>query len=394
MNYRKGARGEDLSILGFGCMRFKKKGAGFDMEEAEREILYAIENGVNYFDTAYVYSGSEALLGTILDKHGLREKIMIATKLPYYLIKKREDLDRYFNEQLKRLKTDYVDYYLMHMLPDVMMWDHLKKLGIEEWIEEKKRSGAIHKIGFSYHGNTKDFIELLDGYSWEFCQIQYNYMDEHSQAGRKGLAYAGEKGIPVIVMEPLRGGRLVSDLPKRAEHLFRTAVPERSPAEWALRWLWNQKDVTVVLSGMNSMDMVKENIRIAGEVKAGEMTEKELSFIEKVKETLNEKIKVPCTGCSYCMPCPKGVDIPGSFRCYNVSYTDRYASGFREYMMCTTIRAKKSNASLCAECGKCEARCPQNIAIRKELRQVKKRMETPVYKIAAVLIDWFLRIKK
>lgn len=391
MEYRSGASGEELSILGFGCMRFQKKGAGFDLEEAEREILYAIKHGVNYFDTAYVYAGSEALLGTILAKHKLREKVKIATKLPYYLIKKPEDMDKYFNEQLKRLKTGYVDYYLMHMLPDTMVWQQLKELGIVEWIKEKKDSGKIRRIGFSYHGNTRDFIELLDAYPWEFCQIQYNYMDEHSQAGRKGLEYAGKKGIPVIIMEPLRGGSLVKDLPKKAEAVLRSAQLKRSPAEWAFRWLWNQKYVTVVLSGMNSMDMVKENIRIAGKARENEMTEEEFLVIEKVKEAINEKTKVPCTGCSYCMPCPKGVDIPGSFRCYNVSYTDRYFSGLREYIMCTTARAKKSNASLCIECGKCEAHCPQKIPVRKELKQVKKRLETPAYKAAAWFIRWFIK---
>lgn len=393
MNYRSGKTGEELSILGFGCMRFPKKGTSIDMEETEREIRSAIDNGINYFDTAYIYGGSEEALGSVLQKLSCREKVKIATKLPYYLLKKREDMDRFFEEQLKRLKTDYVDYYLMHMLPDVTMWNKLKEMGILSWIAEKKANRQIRNIGFSYHGNTETFIELVDAYDWEFCQIQYNYMDEHSQAGKRGLKHAASKGIPVIVMEPLRGGRLVHDLPKKALECFKEAKPKRTPAEWALRWLWNQKEVTVVLSGMNSMEMLQENIRIASQVQADELKPEDFLLIEEVKNAINEKIKVPCTGCSYCMPCPKGVDIPGNFRCYNVSYTDGYKNGFREYFMCTSMRAEKSYASLCVECGKCEAHCPQGIAIRKELKNVKKRMENPAFKAAGWVVNHILRVR-
>lgn len=393
MNYRKGAGEDKLSIIGFGCMRFPKKGGSIDLNEAEREILYAIEHGVNYLDTAYIYGGSEEALGKILSKNKLREKINIATKLPYYLLKKPEDMEKFFQEQLRRLQTDYVDYYLMHMLPDVNTWNRLISMGMLEWIEEKKQKGQIRHIGFSYHGNSDTFIELLDAYDWEFCQIQYNYMDEFSQAGKRGLQHAHEKGIPVIIMEPLRGGRLVNDLPKKATEIFEKAEIKRSPAEWGFRWLWNQKEVTVVLSGMNSMDMVAENIRIASEVEIGALTEKDFQMYEDVKGAINEKIKVPCTGCAYCMPCPRGVDIPGGFRCLNVSYSDGYFNGFREYFMCTTMRAKKSYASLCVECGKCESHCPQGIQIRKELKQVRRRFENPIFKIAAWVVKHVLHVK-
>ncbi|MDK2807698.1 MAG: uncharacterized protein PWP24_431 [Clostridiales bacterium] len=392
MNYRTGSGNEELSIIGFGCMRFPKKGTSIDMEETEKELLRAIELGVNYFDTAYIYPGSEEALGTILSKNGMRDKVKIATKLPYYLLKKESDMDRFFEEQCKRLKTDTIDYYLMHMLPDVTMWNRLIDLGILKWIEQKKKEGRIRHIGFSYHGNSDTFIKLLDAYDWEFCQIQYNYMDEYSQAGKRGLLHAAKKGIPVIVMEPLRGGRLVGDLPKAALSLFADADKKFSPAEWALRWLWNQKEVTVVLSGMNSMAMLEENIRIASQVTVGEFSEADFALMEQVKEAINEKIKVPCTGCAYCMPCPKGVDIPGSFRCYNVSYTDSYANGFREYFMCTTMRAKKSYASLCVECGLCEKHCPQSIPIRKELKQVKRRFENPVFKIVNWIVKKFMHV--
>lgn len=374
---------EKLSILGFGCMRFPRKLGQINMKETEREILYAIKKGVNYFDTAYIYPGSEEALGKILEKNHCRNKVLIATKLPHYLITKKESLDEYFNQQLKRLRTDHIDYYLMHMLADVQTWERLKTLGIIEWIQKKKENGQIKNIGFSYHGNTIEFQKLLDVYAWDFCQIQYNYMDEHSQAGKKGLQYAASKHIPVIIMEPLRGGRLVNALPKKAKFIFSKVKPHRSPAEWAFRWLWNQSEVTVILSGMNSMSMIKENTRIASEVQIGEMTERERRLLKRIKAEINKKMKVGCTGCGYCMPCPNGVDIPGSFRCYNERYTDGWIIGFREYLMCTTLRSAQSNASRCIKCGKCEKHCPQQIPIRKELKNVVKSLETPVYTIAA-----------
>lgn len=381
MEHRK----NDLSILGFGCMRFPRKGTGIDMKETEREIGYAVSHGVNYFDTAYIYPGSEAALGTILAKNHWREKVRIATKIPHFMIKSADGQEKLFQEQLTRLKTDHINYYLMHMLPDVRIWKKLCGLGIPEWIQEKKQSGQIRHIGFSYHGNTDNFIQLLDAYNWEFCQVQYNYMDEHSQAGRRGVEYAAKKGIPVIVMEPLRGGRLVHNLPPKAKNLFAEAGTKRSPAEWGLCWLWDQPEVSVVLSGMNSMAMIKENIRIAENVRAGELTPEDHQIFNEVKNAVNEKIKVPCTGCGYCQPCPAGVDIPGVFRCYNVRYTDNWLTGMREYIMCTTLRAKCSNASLCKKCGKCEKHCPQNIRIRDRLDDVVKHMEGPVYKIASLV---------
>ncbi len=390
MQYRNNNGNNDLSVLGFGCMRFKKKGAGFDMEETEREIMYAIEQGVNYFDTAYIYSGSEEALGTILHKNGVREKIKIATKLPHYLMKTREDMEKKFAEQLKRLKTDYIDFYLMHMLPDKETWEKLINAGALEWLEGLKKEGKIRNLGFSYHGNTDTFIELLNAYDWDFCQVQYNYMDENSQAGRRGIEAAAEKGIPVIIMEPLRGGRLVNDLPKKAVEAFTESSRGYSAAEWALRWLLNQKEISVILSGMNSMEMLEENIRIASEAETDSMTPGDLATIAKVKKAFDEVTKVPCTGCSYCMPCPFGVDIPGSFRCLNVSYTDSYANGFREYFMCTTMKKEPSNAGLCRKCGRCEKHCPQSIHIRDELVRVKRRFENPIYKIGRGVFKRFL----
>lgn len=376
-------RNGGLSMLGFGCLRFPKKGNNVDMEETEREILHAIHCGINYFDTAYIYKGNEEVLGTILDKNGIREKVKIATKVPHYLIKSVDDLEKIFQEQLKRLKTTYIDNYLMHMLPDIHIWEKLIRMGVLDWIKEKQDSGQIRNLGFSYHGNTQHFMELIDAYDWDFCQVQYNYMDEFSQAGREGVRHAASKGIPVIIMEPLRGGRLVQGLPQKAVEVFEKAEPKRSPAEWGLRWLWNQPEVSCILSGMNSMEMLDENIRIANSVKINELTDKDMEMFERVKKAINEKIKVPCTGCGYCTPCPAGVDIPGSFRCYNVRNTDGFFTGMREYMMLTTFRSERTNASLCKKCGKCEKHCPQGIQIRKELDQVVKHMENPVYKVIA-----------
>lgn len=257
MQYRKDKNQNDLSVLGFGCMRFTKKGGNIDIDKAEKEIMAAYAAGVNYFDTAYVYSGSEVAIGEIFERNNIREKIKIATKLPQYLISNRTALDKYFDEELKRLRTDYIDYYLMHHLTDVAMWEKLKAVGIEEWIDEKKKSGVIRNIGFSYHGNTDNFLKILNDYDWDFCQIQYNYLDEDTQAGVDGLKAAADKGIPVVIMEPLRGGKLVNMLPDGAKKAFKESSRGWTPAEWAFRWLYNQESVTVVLSGMNSVEMVE-----------------------------------------------------------------------------------------------------------------------------------------
>lgn len=389
MNYRKDRYGNDLSILGYGCMRFTQNGGKIDIDKAEREIMAAYRAGVNYYDTAYVYPGSEAALGQILTKNQIRDKVKIATKLPHYLIKSGDSMEKYFSEQLARLQTDYVDYYLMHMLTDVETWERLKSLGIIEWLEEKKKSGAIRQVGFSYHGNSDMFCKLVDAYDWDFTQIQYNYMDEHSQAGRRGLDYAHEKGLPVIIMEPLRGGRLVNKLPEQAVRIFEEYPVKYTPVQWALRWLWNQPEVTCVLSGMNSEEMVADNVHTASTVSAGEFTDREEKMLQQVVQVINEKMKVGCTGCGYCMPCPKNVDIPGTFAAYNRYYTDSKRTAFKEYIMCTAMRKTSTAASNCMECGKCEKHCPQHIEIRKELKNAKKKLENPVYRIVRQFVKWF-----
>lgn len=391
MQYRLDKYGNKLSVLGFGCMRFQRKQGKIDFDLAEKQILQAFKGGVNYYDTAYIYPGSEALIGEIFEKNHIRDKVYIATKLPHYLIKSRQALDKLFAEELKRLRTDYVDYYLMHMLTDTATWNRLKALGIEQWLEEKKASGAIRQVGFSYHGNSQTFCNLVDAYDWDFCQIQYNYMDEHTQAGRKGLNYAHEKGLPVIIMEPLRGGRLVHQLPKEAKEIFHKHPSGHSPAQWAFRWLWNQKEVTVVLSGMNSEEMIAENLATACTTHIGQMGQEDAEVLRQVVQAFNEKVKVGCTGCGYCMPCPKGVDIPGTFNAYNRRYQDGWFQALREYFMCTTLRKNVAAASQCIGCGKCEKHCPQGLPIRKHLADAQKVLEDPVYKIASKGAKWFIK---
>ncbi|MBR6637431.1 MAG: aldo/keto reductase [Lachnospiraceae bacterium] len=388
MNYRTDKYGNQISILGFGCMRFPQTLGKINMEETEREILTAFNSGVNYYDTAYVYPGSEAAIGEIFEKNQIREKLYIATKLPHYLIKSEEGLEKLFSEQLRRLKTDYIDYYLMHMLSDIDTWERLKTLGIIEWIENKKKSGVIRQIGFSYHGNSDMFCKLVDAYDWDFCQIQYNYMDEHSQAGRKGLNYAHDKGLPVIIMEPLRGGKLVNRLPDDAKHIFNDYPVKHTPAQWAFRWLWNQPEVTCVLSGMNSDEMVRDNINTASTVSVGELGPDEEAMLKNVVGAINSKMKVGCTGCGYCMPCPANVDIPGTFSAYNRRYSESKFWGLVDYTMCTALRKTPTSASNCIECGKCEKHCPQGIEIRKELKNARKELEGPLYKMARKINKW------
>ena len=385
MQYRIDPKsGNRLSVLGYGCMRFTKKGMGIDQAKAEKEMAYAIEQGVNYFDTAYIYPGSEAALGKFLAK-GCRDKVYIATKLPHYIVKSLEDADRIFEEELRRLQTDHIDYYLMHMLTDIGGWDRMCALGIRNWIRRRKEAGQIRQIGFSYHGGTPGFLKILEAYDWEFCQIQFNYMDEHSQAGLKGLRRAAELGIPVVIMEPLRGGRLAGGLPAGAAKIFEQAEPRRSPAEWALRWIWNHPEVSVVLSGMNDMAQVRENAGIASAAEADTLTQAELDVFDQVRQEISRVTKVGCTGCGYCMPCPQGVDIPVCFRCYNVRFSDGWFNSLREYLMCTTLRQVKTNASKCIQCGKCETHCPQSIPIRQELANVTRTLERIPYKAASLV---------
>jgi len=385
MKYRNDKYGNQISQLGFGCMRFTKKGTAIDYDKAEKELLAAIDKGVNYLDTAYIYPGSEELLGKFLEKNNLRSKVYIATKLPQYIMRSPAAIDKTFSEELSRLRTDYIDYYLMHMFTDIAEWENLKSLGILEWIEKHKKDGSIKNIGFSYHGQTEMFLEILNAYDWDFCQIQYNYLDEHTQAGRRGLEAAAEKGIPVIIMEPLRGGKLVN-IPEKAKEAMKASGRNYSPAEWGLRWLWDQPGVTCVLSGMNSIEMVEENVRIASETDAGSFTESDFNTIEEIKRIIKEREKVGCTGCRYCMPCPKGVDIPATFYYYNLMYMEnKKMAGRMEFAQNVGMRSDPGFASKCVNCGKCEQHCPQHIEIRRMLKEADRDLR-PLYFRAALKV--------
>jgi predicted aldo/keto reductase-like oxidoreductase len=364
---RNGAR---LSALGFGCMRFSRNLAQIDYKKAEKLIVDAVNAGVNYFDTAYLYFGSEEVLGRALQENGLREKVYIATKLPLMLCRTPEDFERLFNSQLEKLKTDHIDYYLMHNLQEPSRWEKLKELGIEEWLAEKKATRQIGQAGFSFHGSQSGFMTLLNAYDWDFCQIQYNYMNENYQAGKAGLLAAAAKGLPVIVMEPLLGGKLAAGLPKKAEALFKSHG-KGSPASWALKWLWDQPEVTVVLSGMNGPEQLEENLRTAEESREGMFGESERELFARVAEAFSESFKVPCTGCNYCMPCPKNVNIPACFAAYNTSFASGYVAGMTMYVQ----EYGKRGAGQCAKCGKCEKLCPQHIKIMEGLEQARKRLE-------------------
>ena len=381
MLYRADKYGARVSALGFGCMRFSRNGASVDVKKAEAEVERAMELGVNYYDSAYIYPGIEAALGEIMSRNGRRDRVMLATKLPLLLVRDKASIDKYFETQLKRLKTDHIDYYLMHMLNDLTTWERLRSLGIEEWLEKKKASGQILRACFSFHGSAGAFREVLDAYPWDMCQIQYNYMDENFQAGRAGLKYAGEKGIPVVIMEPLRGGRLVGLLPRSAKEIIKSEGAGLSPAGLALRWLWDQPEIMCVLSGMNSMEMLEENVKTASRSPVGCMSESEHELVRKVKEDIAAKIRVPCTGCGYCMPCPRGVDIPTAFRCLNMASAENLRSARTDYQRATAYRKEQSSASQCVRCGKCETHCPQGIKIRDMLKEAAGELEGPFYPI-------------
>ena len=376
MQYRVDVKsGNTLSALGFGCMRFPKSFGAIDMGKTEALVRRAVEGGVNYFDTAWIYGGSEEALGAVLERNGLREQVYIATKLPLVMVNGPADFDRFFETGLKRLRTGYIDYYLMHMITDLDQWAKLKSWGIENWIAGKKRAGQIRRIGFSYHGSREEFLKVVDDYDWEMCQIQYNYSDEHFQAGVTGLKKAAEK-MPVMIMEPLLGGRLAGGLPRAAAEVFKRANPGLSPAGWALNWVWNQPEVTLLLSGMSGMAQLEENLRLADAARPLMLGEAERAVYSEALGVIRRAYKIQCTGCGYCMPCPRGVNIPGCFAAYNASFAIGYVDGMKQFVTSTALTSERSSGpGLCVKCGKCESHCPQRLPIIESLGAVRRRME-------------------
>ncbi len=350
-----------VSALGFGCMRFPTENGheNIDESEAARMLRYAIDHGVNYVDTAYPYHGgnSEPFVGRVL-QDGYREKARLATKLPSWKIEDYADFDRYLDEQLERLRTDHIDFYLLHALREDH-WHKLDDLGVLKWAQGAQDDGRIGHLGFSFHDEYEVFQEIIDAYDWTFCQIQYNYMDIDTQAGRKGLKYAASKGVAVVVMEPLLGGRLVGP-PDPIQAIWEEAPTSRTPADWALQWLWNQPEVSVVLSGMSAMEHVEENVRSAAASGVGALTDEELAVIDRIRDAYQALCPIPCTQCQYCMPCPHGVDIPRNFEIYNsgVMY-DKPEQARRSY----ELLDEEKRADQCVACLECEDECPQTIPI-------------------------------
>lgn len=381
MLYRKvPQKGDELSVLGFGCMRLPVKENGtIDEERATRQIRYAIDHGVNYIDTAWPYhmGKSELFLGRAL-ADGYREKIKLATKLPSWIIKSREDMDRILNAQLERLRTDHIDYYLVHGLVG-LLWDKMEKLEVLDFLDRAKADGRIVNAGFSFHGTVDDFKRIVDAYPWTFCQIQYNFLDEKNQAGTQGLEYAASKGLGVIIMEPLRGGKLTNPVPTEVQEIWNEAPVKRTPAEWALRWIWNRPEVTVVLSGMNEESHIEENLKTAAKAYPNSLTDAELQLVTKVEQKYRELMKTACTGCRYCLPCPSGVDIPGCFEIYDNLYLS--GNGNEANLMYAAkpggiIRGDVPGyASQCVKCGQCVEKCPQHLDIPSLLDAVKEKFE-------------------
>ena len=392
MQYRVDEKsGNKLSILGFGCMRFPRNLGQIDLKKTEMLIMEAIDEGVNYFDTAYIYPGSEEALGKILAKNQVRDRVFIASKLPIMQCKSAKDFDKFLDIQLARLQTDHIDYYFMHALSGMAQWEKLCEWGIKQWLDEKKIAGKIKQVGFSFHGVRDEFTALLEAYDWDFCQIQYNYMNINYQAGVHGLKRAAEKGLPVIIMEPLLGGRLATGLPTKVLSIFRSAGKTLSPVGWALKWLWNQPEVTVVLSGMNELPQLQENIELAGSSVPAMFTKAEDAVIAKVMAAFNATYKIPCTGCNYCMPCPQGINIPGCFSAYNASFAISSRTGLQQYFMNVGVMSKAPHlASDCTKCGKCEKHCPQQIAIRDSLQEVSKKMQPFWFKPVVALVKRFM----
>ena len=359
-------------------MRLPTNMGRIDKERAKNQIYYAIDNGVNFIDTAYPYHGgsSESFLGEIL-KGKYRKKVKLCTKMPSWVVKKYEDMEKYLEIQLEKLQTEYIDYYLIHSLGKGS-FEKLKELGVLKFLEDAKAKGKIKNIGFSFHDNVNSFKEIVDSYDWDACLIQYNYLDETNQAGTEGLKYAHSKGIAVFIMEPLKGGLLAGEVPEKVTEIWDKASVKRSPADWALRWVLDHPEVTCVVSGMGEEEHIKENIRIANETLPNTLTEDELKLYDEAKEVYEDLMKIDCTGCGYCMPCPRGVDIPRCFNFYNHKYM------FKQGLMSSIFYlgqlvgimsgGDEHHAMLCTNCGKCIKTCPQKLNIPELLDDVTKEL--------------------
>ncbi len=389
--------GDKLSILGYGCMRLPVRMNSINEKLAEKQILHALDQGVNYFDTAVPYHNgkSESFLGKIFTKNSCRDRLKIATKLPHWSTHTKEEMDEVLEEQLKKLQTDRIDYYLIHALAGEL-WEAAKEHGVIEFLDDALKSGKIINAGFSFHGLAEEFGGIVDDYDWTFCQIQYNFLDTENQAGTAGLKYAASKNMAVMIMEPLRGGNLAKTPPPSVQKIWEKADRKRTPVEWALRWLWNQPEVTVVLSGMNDDDHIAENLRIAQEALPDSLSEKEVSLVDEAAAEFRRVMKVGCTGCQYCMPCPAGVNIPSCFDWYNSkhAFKDKKAKMMYVFQNGAVVTEKPSLASVCVQCEKCMKKCPQHLPIPDLLEDVQKDMEGFMTKPLIWIIKRVMKVKK
>lgn len=375
--------GDEVSALGFGAMRLPLRNGKINRELARKQIYYAIDNGINFIDTAYLYGDSEKFLGEIL-QGSYKDKVKICTKLPSIHVRKYEDMENYLDEQLERLQRDYIDYYLIHSV-DLKTVNRLFKRGLIEFLDKAKRDGKVKHVGFSYHGPKEDFETIIDGYDWDVVMVQFNYFDDNVQASIEGIEYAASKGMGVFVMEPLKGGILAGKMPKDAEDIFKKADSTKTTAQWAFQWVLNNRNISCVFSGMNSIDQIDENLAIAEKTTPLSMTLEEMETVELVKRVMRNSLKINCSTCGYCMPCPQGVNIPVCLRIYNEKYLFDYkglinSNTFDYYQYAGGIMGQAGNAGLCNGCGKCLRKCPQKLDIISELKKVKKEFEMPGFK--------------
>jgi predicted aldo/keto reductase-like oxidoreductase len=393
--------GDEIFPLGIGAMRLPTKNNVIDKDKAREFIFYAIDNGVNFIDTAYSYHGgaSETFLGEILqetapDGEKYRNKVRISTKLPSWMVHSKDQMEFYLNKQLEKLQVDYIDYYFIHNV-NLDSLSKLESISLFEFFDESKASGKIKNAGFSYHGAREEFIPAVDMYDWDMTLVQFNYLDNRVQISRKEIDYAASKGIAVFIMEPLKGGILADNLPAEADSIFKEADSSRSPVDWALSWVLNHENVSCVLSGVGDLNQTRENIEIAGRVPPNSLTDDELKTIRKAKSIIRSLMKVGCTSCGYCLPCPQGINIPNCFSIYNNKYLFEEKGGMLSraqlnyFSMLSGLFNKPSNAGLCNECRQCVSLCPQRIDIPKELKQVSKTFEFPGFKYFILFIKRF-----
>ena len=381
--------GDEISPLGFGAMRLPLKNGKINRELAKEQIYHAIDSGINFIDTAYLYGDSETFLGEVLQGE-YKDKVKLCTKLPSINVRKYEDMEKILDEQLKRLQRDSIDYYLIHAV-DLKTMNRLLKRDLLNFISKAKNEGKIRHIGFSYHGPKEEFETVLDCYDWDVVMVQYNYFDEHVQASMEGIEYAASKGIGVFVMEPLKGGILAGKMPKEAEEVFKKANPDKSNAQWALEWVLNNRNVTCVLSGMNSIEQIDENIAIADRITPLSLSFEEMETIEYVKRVLRNSLKINCSTCGYCTPCPQGVNIPECMKIYNEKYLFGHKGLINQslidyFQYVCGVMGNTGNAGLCNGCGKCLRKCPQKLDIIAELKKVKKEFEFPGMKYVLIFI--------